>query len=109
MEVRYRYRLKPEVEKKFKETRLKKWEKFIKFYPHLHPEDRERLKEIFLHKLPGVDPKCLIEEAKKLKNKKISKLVIEGIKTYYYKADIPVPNEWIEGVEDKIGFSIFLD
>lgn len=100
MEVRYRYRLKPEVEKEFKETRLKDWKRFIHFRPNLSSEDKERLKEIFLHRLPGVDPECLIEEAKKLKDKKVSELIILGIKRYYYKCCIPTPNELIEGASD---------
>jgi len=100
MEVRYRYRLKPEFEKEIKEARLKDWKRFIHSHPDLSSEDKERLKEIYLHKIPGVDPKCLIEEAKKLKDKELSELVILGIKSYYYKSDIPVPNELIEGASD---------
>jgi len=105
MEVRYRYRLKPEFEKEIKEARLKEWEKFIRFCPDLSSEDKERLKEILLNKLPGVDPKPLIEEAKKLKHEGLKEDIICLLEDYYYKSDIPVPNELVEGASD---FEIYL-
>jgi len=96
MQVRYRYRLKPEIERKLKDGRLKRWEDFAGWY-NISAEDYQRAKEIWLNTLPGVDPKCLIEEAEKLKALELKEYFLHDIEMYYKYSCIPTPNEWLEG------------
>ena len=96
MQVRYRYRLKQEIERKLKDGLLKQWEKFAS-RRKISAEDYQRAKEIWLNTLPGVDPECLIEEAKKLKDPKLREYFLHDIEMYYKYSCIPTPNEWLEG------------
>ena len=96
MQVRYHYRLKPEIERKLKEGLLKQWEKFAS-RRKISVEDYERAKEIWLNTLPGVEPECLIEEAKKLKDPKLREYFLHDIEMYYKYSCIPTPPEWVEG------------
>jgi len=95
MKIRHYYRLKPEIERKLKEGLLREWEKFSS-RRKLDPEDARRGKEIWINTLPGVDPRCLIEEAKKLKDPKLREYFLHEIEMYYKHSCIPTPREWVD-------------
>ena len=102
MPVRYRYRLKPEIERKIREARRIERERWLK---HVKPgeysaEDLKLTEEIDFHLMPGVDPESLLELAQKIKNPDLRERYIKSIKLYFYERCIPVPNEWVEGASN---------
>ncbi|HFC96857.1 MAG TPA: hypothetical protein ENJ40_00160 [Thermosulfurimonas dismutans] len=101
MQIRYRYRLKPEIERKIREARKVELERSMRFIKpgEYSPEDLKIWEEVNLHIMPGVDPDSLIELAQKIKDRKLREGVIESIKLYY-QGCIPVSGKWVEGAPD---------